>query len=379
MSAKRIRLLMWKEFLQFRRDPLLLPLLFIMPVLQLVMFGYVVGADVTNVTTAVVDLDRTSLSRELGRQRSQLRATSRSRSGPTTRRDLRPLLDRGDVQVAIVIPEGTESQVTRGARRAVGIIVDGTDSRIASVGSGYAAQIISAFNAQRLAEQGLVIAGPGLDARVRVLFNPTLRAVNSMIPGLMATILMLSMTSIMSQAVVRERERGTLEQMFVTPITRGEYLVGKLTPYVLIAIVQMSSWRSSGALWFRVPFNGSVWVVVLGLLLFLLTTIGLGLFISLVSHTRQQAQQTVMFILIPTLVLSGFIFPDRVDASRSSVHLPHPPALRARGVCAALHQGRRRLERSAGSCSRWPSSRWRVFGVAVVSFHKRLRTRRWLT
>ncbi len=308
MNAKRIRLLIWKEFLQLRRDPLLLRLLFLLPVMQLVMMGYVVGADVTNLSTAVVDLDRTVTSRRLAdtfASSGYFRITHR----PAKESDLRPLLDRGEVKVALVIPEGTESQVSAGGAAPVGIIVDGSDSRIASVGSGYASQLISAFNARRLAEQGLVIAGPGLDARVRVEYNPSLRAVNSMIPGLIATILILSMATIMSQAVVRERERGTLEQMFVTPISRGDYLVGKLTPYMMIGVVQMTIVALVGRLWFRVPFNGQVWVVVLGLFLFMLTTVALGLFISLVSHTRQQAQQTVMFIMLPFMVLSGFIFP----------------------------------------------------------------------
>ncbi len=141
------------------------------------------------------------------------------------------------------------------------------------------------------------------------MFNPTLSAVNTMIPGLMATILLISMMSIMAQAVVRERERGTLEQMFVTPIGRGEYLIGKVTPYVVVASVQIATVALVGRLWFRVPFNGQVSVVVVGLLLFMFTAIGMGLLVSLVSHTRQQAQQTVMFILIPMMVLSGFIFP----------------------------------------------------------------------
>ena len=308
MNAKRIRLLMWKEFLQLRRDPLLLRLLFLLPVIQLVLMGYVVGADVKNLSTAVVDLDRTVTSRRL--------ADSFASSGyfnitqrPAEEAELRPLLDRGDVKVALVIPEGTEARVAAGGAAPVGIIVDGSDSRTASVGSGYASQLISAFNAKRLAEQGLVIAGPGIDARVRVEYNPSLRAVNSMIPGLIATILILSMATIMSQAVVRERERGTLEQMFVTPISRGDYLLGKLTPYMIIGVAQMSIVAIVGRLWFRVPFHGQVWVVVLGLSLFMLTTVALGLFISLVSHTRQQAQQTVMFIMLPFMVLSGFIFP----------------------------------------------------------------------
>jgi ABC-2 type transport system permease protein len=308
MSVHRIRLVIWKEFLQLRRDPLLLRLLFLMPIIQLIFFGYVVSADVRNLATAVVDLDHSAASRQL--------VASFVGSGyfviasyPASESELQPLMDRGRVRVAIVIPEGTQAQLTRGGTATVGIVVDGSDSRTAAVGSGYAARIVSRFNAAWLAGQGLDVTGPGIDARVRVLFNPTLRAVNTMIPGLVATILMLSIMAIMSQAVVRERERGTLEQMFVTPITRGEYLIGKVTPYALLATLQMSLVATVGILWFRVPFNGEVAVVVAGLGLFMLTVIGLGLLVSLVSHTRQQAQQTVMFIALPMMLLSGFIFP----------------------------------------------------------------------
>jgi len=308
MSLKRIRLLMWKEFVQLRRDPLLLRILFIMPVLQLILFGYVVGADVKNLSTAIVDLDRSVVSRQL--------AASFSSSGyfridayPGAERELQPIFDRGDAAVAIVILEGTEARLDRGETAPLGIVVDGSDSKTASVASGYAAQIVSTFNSKRIEEQGIDLAGPGIDARVRVMFNPTLEAVNTMIPGLMATILMISMMSVMAQAVVRERERGTLEQMFVTPIGRGEYLFGKVTPYVIVAIGQMTIVALVGRYWFQVPFIGQVSVVVVGLMLFMFTAIGLGLLVSLVSRTRQQAQQTVMFILIPTMVLSGFIFP----------------------------------------------------------------------
>ena len=132
---------------------------------------------------------------------------------------------------------------------------------------------------------------------------------NTMIPGLVAAILMLSVMAIMSQAVVRERESGTLEQMFVTPITRGEYLIGKVTPYVLLAVLQMTVVALVGIFWFRVPFNGTFAGVAAGLGLFLLTVIGLGLLVSLASHTRQQAQQTILFIMLPMMLLSGFIFP----------------------------------------------------------------------
>jgi ABC-2 type transport system permease protein len=279
-----------------------------MPVLQLIFFGYVVGADVKNLRTAVVDLDHSVASRRLEQSFSSA-GYFRIVAHPDDERELQPMLDRGDAAVAIIIPEGTEERLERGETGSLGIVVDGTDSKTASVASGYAAQIVSDYNQKRIEEQGIDLAGPGLDARVRVMFNPTLEAVNTMIPGLMATILMISMMSIMSQSVVKERESGTLEQMFVTPIGRGEYLIGKVTPYVIVAMGPMVLVAVVGRYWFQVPFYGQLPVVFVGLLLFMFTAIGLGLLVSLVSRTRQQAQQTVMFILIPTMVLSGFIFP----------------------------------------------------------------------
>ncbi len=191
----------------------------------------------------------------------------------------------------------------------IGIVVDGSDSQVASVGSGYASQIIARYNAERLRAQGVDLGAPGIDARVRVMFNPTLAAVNTMIPGLVAAIVMLSIMAVMGQAVVKERERGTLEQMFVTPIRPTEYLIGKVTPYALVAVVQLCLVAVVGVFWFGVPFAGQISVVAAGLALFMLTSIGLGLLISLVSHTRQQAQQLMMLFLLPSFVLSGFIFP----------------------------------------------------------------------
>lgn len=309
MSFKRIGLILWKEFRQFRRDRLLLPLVFMMPIMQLIMFGYVVSADITDVKTAVVDLDRTPMSRELtdwlaGSGYFEIVAR------PDDERALRPLIDAGDAQVAVVIPEGTSRRFSEGQRAEIGIVVDGSDSRVSAVAGGYAAQILSAFSRQQVPEAAEMLArAPGFTTNVRVLYNPSLKAVNSMIPGLMAAIMMISTMTVMSQAVVRERESGTLEQMFTTPITRGEYIIGKMTPYVIITSLQIMVVAAVGRLWFGVPFNGSAWVVLLGLTLFVFSTLGGGLLVSLVSRTRQQAQQTVMFILLPFFVLSGFIFP----------------------------------------------------------------------
>lgn len=371
MSFARIRLIIWKEFLQLRRDRLILPLLFIMPLLQLIMFGYVVGADVTNLPTAIVDLDRSATSRGI--------ATAFTNSGyfvtvasPNSEAGVRPLMDEGTAQVAIVLPPGLERDLDRGRDPMVQVIVDGSDSKIASVASGYAQQVLADFNTRRLADMGLDIEAAGIDARVRVLFNPGLRAVNAMIPGLVALILMLMTTSILSQSVVRERERGTLEQMFVTPISRGDYLVGKIVPYLIISLAQVTLVMITGTIWFDVPFNGNLLVLGSGILLFLLMTIGQGLFVSMVSHTRQQAQQTTIFILIPTMVLSGFIFP--IESMPPTI-VPITYLIPLRYILVIL---RSNWMKGSGFGALWPQfAAMAVFAIIVFTlsltrFHKRL-------
>jgi ABC-2 type transport system permease protein len=370
MSGKRIRLLIWKEFTQFRRDPLLLRLVIVMPLLQLIMFGYVVGADVRNIPTAIVDGDKTPISRQV--------AAAFTSSGyfvltesPADEQAIQPLLDQSRIQAAVLLPPGLEADLMAGRQVPVEVVVDGSDSKTASVASGYAAQIVGNFNRKRINALG-VTGAPGIDARVRVLFNPSLRAVNAMIPGLVAMIMMLSMSTVMSQAVVKERERGTLEQMFVTPITRGEYLIGKITPYILISLVQVGVIMVAGRYWFDVPFSGSVLVIGAGLLLFLFTALGQGLFISTVSRTRQQAQQGTMFILIPTMVLSGFIFP--IESMPPAV-VPLTYLVPLRYVLVVL---RSNWMKSSGFEALWPQlAAMAVFAVvvffgALARFRKRL-------
>ncbi len=308
MNARHVRLLVWKEFLQLRRDPLLLRIIFLIPFIYLVMFGYVVAAEVTRLPTAIVDLDRSAISRQLD---SSFTASDYFdvKARPPDEATLQQLMSRGEVRVAVVIPAGTQGLLNTGRAAGVGVIVDGADSQSASVGTSYATRIIADVNAGRTAGALPSSGVPGVDARVRVVYNQTLAPVNTMIPGLIAAVLMISIMVIMSQAVVKERESGTLEQMFTTPITRGEYLVGKVLPYALLATVQATLTGIVGTLWFRVPFYGSLGVVALGLGLFMLTCLGLGLFVSLMSRTRHQAQQTVMFIMLPTFIMAGFIFP----------------------------------------------------------------------
>jgi ABC-2 type transport system permease protein len=371
MSVRRLRLVMWKELLQLRRDRLLLPLIFIMPIMYVIMFGYVVGSDVRNLPTAVIDYDRTVTSQRI--------TDAFSSSGyfvitqrPSSEASLQPLIDSGKAKVAIVVERGTEASLARGETVPLGVIVDGADSKTASVASGYAAEIVAAFDQRMLEAAGRASGGPVIDARVRVMFNPSLKTVNAMVPGLVCSILMLSIMVIMSQAVVRERARGTLEQMMVTPITRAEYLTGKVLPYVAIATVQMTFIVLIGRYWFKVPFNGSVWTVALGLVLFTLTSIGLGLFISLVSRTQQQAQQTVMFIMIPTMVLSGFIFP--IESMPAAI-VPLTYVIPLRYALVVL---RGAFLKGSGIIDLWvPLTAMVIFGVgifgiAVSRFQKRL-------
>lgn len=321
MNAARVRLLAWKEVRQLRRDPMLVRILLLMPVLQLLLLGYVVAADVTELPTAIVDLDRTPVSRQIDSAFAASDYFDVS-TRPDSEDQLQSLMDTGQVRVAIVVPVGTQAALERGEATPLGIIVDGSDSQSASVGAGYATQLVARYNGERIAalsgaahpgQAGAPALGspgaPGLDTTVRVLYNPTMATVNAMIPGLVAFILMLSLMVVMSQAVVKERESGTLEQMFVTPIRPDEYLVGKVVPYAVVALIQMAIVMAVGMLWFKVPFRGSVAVVLVGLALFMLTAIGIGLIVSLFSHTRQQAQQAVMFLALPMMLLSGFIFP----------------------------------------------------------------------
>ncbi len=368
----RTGLIMWKESLQLSRDRALLPLIFVLPVLQLIMFGYVVGADVKNLPTAVVDQDRTPYSRAVtdaftGSQYFQVVAH------PATEAGIKPLMDGNVIGVAIIVPQGFENGVRAGQRMPIEVVVDGSDSKTSQVAGGYSSQILATVGTKLVpATSTSALRVPGVDAQVRVLFNPSVSSVNVMVPGLIAFVLLISAMSVMSQAVVRERERGTLEQLFVTPIGRWEYLLGKLAPYVVVATVQVSVIFLIGVLWFRVPFYGSLAVVGAATFLFMLTSLGLGLFISTVSRTRQQAQQATLFVLLPSMVLSGFIFPIE---SMPPVIQPLTYLIPMRYILVIL---RANFLKGAGFDALWPqflalaAFAVLVFVFSVLRFHERL-------
>jgi ABC-2 type transport system permease protein len=314
MSWRRIHLLIWKEFRQIGRDKAMLPILFIMPIIQLILFGYVVGSDVRNMKLDVLDQDNTLQSRQV--------ADAFSGSGyfvivgrPSTEAQLQDDIDGSKAVVGIIIPKGLGTSVKEKRAAQLGVVVDGSDSRKSGVAAGYAQGIIANLSSTMYPSSSFQrgkTTQMGVNAQTRVLYNPTMRAVNTMVPALLAFILMMSTQNLMSQSIVKERERGTLEQLFVTPIGRSEYLLGKLIPYILLSIIQVVVVFIVGTLWFKVPFRGSLLVMGGGLMLFMLSALGLGMIISLMSKTRQQAQQTSMFLQMPSMMLSGFMFP--IDA-----------------------------------------------------------------
>jgi len=311
MSWRRIRTLIWKEFIQISRDRAMLPILFVMPILQLVLFGYVVGADVKNLSMAVYDADNTTQSRQVvDAMTSSGYFTIAAR--PQSDAQLKDSLDGGTAVVAITIPKGLADSIREKRPAQIGVIIDGSDSRTSSVAAGYTSAILATLSSRFYSSGSASAVAAGVNAQVRVLYNPTMRAVNTMVPGLLAFILLMSTSNVMSQAIVKEREKGTLEQLFVTPIGRTDYLLGKLLPYSLIAVFQLALVFIVGVLWFQVPFRGSLLVTGGGLMLFMLAALGIGMIVSLMSRTRQQAQQTSMFLQMPQMMLSGFMFP--IDA-----------------------------------------------------------------
>lgn len=306
----RLRTLIWKEFIELRRSPQLLRLVLIAPVIQLTMLGYAATTDIRNVPIGVVDADRSPRSRQLVEQF----AASPYFDIAVEDTDVRLIearMARGDVWLALVIPAGFGRQVDAtaawGEPPAVQVIADGTDANSSGVALGYVQGLVSEFNIRRAEEAG-AMAG-GIDGRVRVWFNPDLESRNFMVPGVLALLLMIITANLTSMAIVREREQGTLDQLYVTPIGRWELVLGKLLPYGLVGIIDVLLVVAVAVFWFEVPLRGSVALLLGASLVYLLCTLGLGLFVSTISSTQQQAMMTsTFFFLIPMIYLSGFIF-----------------------------------------------------------------------
>ncbi len=313
MSWQRIRHLIRKEFIQLRRDPKAIRLVVIAPIIQLIIFGYAVTTDIKHIPTAVIDADRSRESRELVNRFSN---TGYFEVVAVLERpqDLLLLMDGGRVQAGVHIPRGFAKRLARGESAPLQVIVDGTDSTTAGMVLGYASGVLRRYSEEIVGDRlqrlrANLVSLPVIEERTRVWFNPELKSVNYMVPGVLCTILLIVTMVLTSMAIVREREIGTLEQIIVTPVRATELIAGKTIPFILIGFVDMVLILLVATLWFRVPLKGSLLLLFALAVVFLLTTLGLGLFISTVSHTQQQAMMTAFFIMLPSILLSGFMFP----------------------------------------------------------------------
>jgi ABC-2 type transport system permease protein len=309
LSGLRIRRMVVKELRQLFRDPRTKRVIFIAPVIQLVLFGYAVNTDVRNVATALVDHDRTAESRELV---DALTASGYFHVVMTSDRaaDLGRALDGGDALVGFEIPPGYARDLTAGRAPSVQLLLDGTNSNTATVAQGYATRILTNLGA-RLATGSSArdVAPAGIDLRARAWFNPSLESRVYNVPAVIGVIVLLMCLLLTALAVVREREVGTLEQLLVSPLGATELILGKTIPVAGIALVQLSLVTTVALLWFGIPLRGPLPTLVLAAALFILAGLSLGLLVSTISRTQQEAFLSMFLFLLPAIILSGFLYP----------------------------------------------------------------------
>jgi ABC-2 type transport system permease protein len=303
-----------KEFLQVLRDKRTRFVLLGPPTIQMLVFGYAATYEIRNVSLAVIDFDNTQDSRELISRFSSspyFKVTAR----PEDRRQLTVLLDRGEVVLGIQIHAGFAQRLRKGETAAVQVLVDATNSNTALIALGYVNQIAGeyarGYQADRMARVAPLLAGqaPSVELESRPWFNPDLRSQWFFVPGVLGSLTLVIVTSLTAFAVVREREIGTLEQVMVSPIRPAEFILGKTLPFFLIGLADVILIGTLGTLWFGIPFRGNPAVLLGGTMLFLTCMVGVGLLVSTVSATQQQAMVTAFFFIMPAITFSGFGFP----------------------------------------------------------------------
>jgi ABC-2 type transport system permease protein len=310
---RKIRYLFVKELIQTLRDKRMRVVLIFPPIFQLFIFGYAANLDVKHIRTAIRDLDRSVESRELiGRLESSKYFDIVS--FPNTPKEVKDLINQGNVTISIEIPTDFSKKLKKGVTATVQIVLDGTDSNTAMIALGYANQILSGFSTQvlikRLNRAGMIgFEEAGVELQQRIWFNPNLESRLFYIPGVIASIAFLIPIILTAQAIVREREIGTLEQIMVTPIRSWELMLGKTLPFALFGLLDVMMIALIGVFWFEVPLRGNPLVILLGAVLFLMSSVAIGLFISTICSTQQQAQISTFFFAMPAFILSGFAFP----------------------------------------------------------------------
>ena len=310
MDLNRLTALIRKEFAQFRKDKRMLPIIFVAPVLQLIFLGFAASLDVNNITFVLCDLDKTSESRTF--------ASLFTNSGYFTLEystedynAVRSYLDNSSVAMALVIPPKFGERILRRETSDIQLLFDGSEGNSTAIAASYAGQIITKYSQQTLIN-AVGISRPlgGVTAESRAWYNPTLVSRNFMVPGVLVLILLMTTMNLTAMAIVKEKEIGTLEQLLVTPLRPAEMILGKLIPFTIIGLINVMMVLLVMRFGFGIEIRGSVGLLFLLTGFFLMTSLGLGLFVSTISKTQQQAMMIGMFFVMqPMMYLSGFVFP----------------------------------------------------------------------
>ncbi len=303
-----------KEFQQLRRDPKMIGINFFAPIFQLIILGYAASLDVRDIPTIVYDMDNSRTSREFATKFTESGYFSLTRYADSYA-DVDRAIDTRDASIAVIIPYNFSDRLLSGDPVQVQVIADGSETNSATIGLNYASMIVEQYSQNIIikkfeAAKGEWAKPATVDPEVRVWYNPELKSRNFMVPGVLALLLMVLTMILTSLAIVKEVEGGTMEQLIVTPIKPYQLVVGKLAPFFMIGIVDIVLVLLVATLWFGVPLKGSVLVIFTLCMVFQMTTLGAGLFVSTVSRTQQQAMLTaVFFVILPMMFLSGFVFP----------------------------------------------------------------------
>lgn len=315
MSPRRLKPVIRKEFIQIRRDPISLTLLLILPAFILVMFGYALNFDVRHLGLAVVDLDRSQASREL-----VMKITSGENFDLKYRLDsiseIDPLFEAEKIKLALVIPRNFARDLASGKSPAVQVLADGTNSTTALTGLGYLSNIFlqysTGFNLELLEKSGMQKMALPVESRVRVWYNPELKSSRFLVPGLMAFVLMIIIVLATALSIVREKERGTMNQLLLSPLEPAEMIMGKIVPYLLLSLIGAHLVLLAGRGLFGIAVRGSYLLLLLVLVLFLFCGLSQGILVSTVATSQQVAFLLAgLSTLLPTFILSGFVFPIR--------------------------------------------------------------------
>ena len=303
-----------KEFLQLKRDPRLFSIIFISPVLQLVLLGYAANLDINNINTVVYDQDKTVTSRDFI-EKFKSSAYFSVNNYVDNYEQITDLINKGDDLWALVIPNDFEKKLERNEQVKVQALFDGSDGNKAGIAFGYVTGVVSSYSQNVLMEMqnkaGIKRALSGtVVPEIRVWYNPDLKTRYFMLPGIMGLILTIITTTLMAMGIVKEREIGTLEQIIVTPIKPVQLIIGKTIPFVILGFVDVFLVMGVMVFWFGIGIRGDFFYLMFASLIYVLSALGLGLFISTISKTQQQAMMVAMFgILLPMNFLSGFAFP----------------------------------------------------------------------